>query len=72
MTSTLSSTMNPFQLARKELKEQLDRFATTFEAKMDAVVEMLNRHPNVMYKKVDLLIEKTIPESRHVSLLVQK
>ncbi|VDL84706.1 unnamed protein product [Nippostrongylus brasiliensis] len=55
--------IEPLTDAIKDLKDQFNLFTLSFNSKMDALVEMLNRQSEMLNKKIDLVIERTKPKS---------
>ncbi|KAK6015070.1 hypothetical protein OSTOST_19513 [Ostertagia ostertagi] len=55
--------IEPLRDALKELKEQLTMFVMSVDAKMEALVDLVNRHNNVVNQKLDLIMERTKPHS---------
>ncbi|KAK6030618.1 hypothetical protein OSTOST_03243 [Ostertagia ostertagi] len=55
--------IEPLSDAIKDLKEQFNLFTMTFNAKLDALVDILNRQSENVNNKLELLIERTKPKS---------
>ncbi|VDO38335.1 unnamed protein product [Haemonchus placei] len=50
--------IEPLSDAIKELKEQLNMFVMSFDAKMEALVDLVSRQNNTIDQKLDLIMEK--------------
>ncbi|VDP39760.1 unnamed protein product [Heligmosomoides polygyrus] len=55
--------IEPLSDAIKDLREQFNLFTMSFNTKMDALVDILNRQSKVVNNKIDLILERTIPKS---------
>ncbi|KAK6061260.1 hypothetical protein COOONC_01076 [Cooperia oncophora] len=55
--------IDPLVEAVKDLKDQLNMVIMSLNAKLDAVMEALNRQTETMSNKLDLLLERTKPKS---------
>lgn len=57
--------------ATKELKQQITAFSMAFDAKVDALIDMVNRQADNMNRKMDLVIERTKPKPSCVFCCVE-
>ncbi|XGW22653.1 hypothetical protein V3C99_005120 [Haemonchus contortus] len=64
--------IEPLSDAIKELKEQLTVFVMSFDAKMEALVDLVSRQNNIIDKKLDLIMERTKPHSSCVFCSVEE
>uniref|UniRef100_A0A7I4XXP8 Uncharacterized protein n=1 Tax=Haemonchus contortus TaxID=6289 RepID=A0A7I4XXP8_HAECO len=55
--------VEPLTEAVKELKDQLNVFAMSINAKLDAIAETLTRQADIFNQKLDQLMERTKPKS---------